>query len=291
MPAADLATVLTIERDLMNDFALDYNVLQYFNSYFYAEERRRFIEWMLHLLRRSGHDPDGLSILEAGVSTGEALRLLAEAGCRRLTGLDIAQRMLDQARQRVPFGRFILGSVEEHDFGNERFDVIIAGFTLHHMHDPGAFFDLARRVLQPGGWFFVIDYNADGWENARWTKPFVHALAAPGRRLLKWKNRRALARQPKNRLQFNPAHRLLTFREIVAAISPAEFTIVRRRTRGLFLPAFNYALVQDSSIDHTVARILNTIDRIAEPFGAGNLQWIAGRRYRTAVVPGAADDA
>jgi SAM-dependent methyltransferase len=274
----DVQTVLAKEREIMNSFAPHYRTSYFGNSYFYREERKRFMAWVLRTLREAGRDPARLSFLNPGSSVGDLLEPLARAGARRLTGLDIAEEMLRVARRRVPSARFILGSIESHDFGPERFDVILTSFTLHHMLDPRAFFTLVDRVLAPGGWFFILDYNAEGWENAPGTKPVVHALAAPLRRLMKWKNRRILARQPDVKFTCNPAHHLLTYGQIRAAMpSPAAYRM-RRHTRGVLLPAFNYALVEESALDRTLARGLDLLDRVAEPFAAGNLQWIAGQR-------------
>jgi len=276
--AFDLPTVLATERELMNSFAQHYRNSSFSNSYFYREERKRFMGWVLTTLRENGRDPAALSFLNPGVGVGDLLEPLAAAGATRLTGLDIAEEMVTAAQRRVPSARLILGSIEHHDLGSEQFDVILTSFTLHHMYDPRAFFTLVDRHLAPGGWFFILDYNAAGWENARWTKPVIHALSAPLRRLIKWKNRRVLAQQPSIQFACNPAHRLLRYDQIRAAMpSPAAYRL-RRHTRGALLPAFNYALCEESPVDRALYRVLDAVDRLAEPFGAGNLQWIAGQR-------------
>ena len=278
MRVLDLATVLAKERELMNWYAPYYERSILANSYFYQEERRLFIAWVLRLLSACGADPAALAILNAGCAAGDILELLAAAGCRRLTGLDIAEAMLREAQRRLPSARFVHGAIEHHDFGAERFDVVITTLTLHHMHDPRAFFLLVDRVLNSRGWLFVLDYNAAGWENARWTKPVIHTLAAPLRRLIKWKNRSVLSQQPDLPLLFNPAHRLLSYQDLLGAMPRPEGYTLHRRTRGVFLPAFTHALVRGSALDRFVYRSLEWIDRVAEPFAAGNLQWIAGQR-------------
>jgi hypothetical protein len=123
-----------------------------------------------------------------------------------------------------------------------------------------------------------LDYNARGWENAAWSKPLVHGLCALPRRLLKWKNRRLLSQQPDIAFACNPAHRLLSYEQILAAMPDPSRYRLRRHTRGALLPAFNYALFEESPVDRMLYRVLDWVDRVAEPFGAGNLQWIAGQR-------------
>jgi SAM-dependent methyltransferase len=273
--------VLARERELMNSYAPYYHDSLHINSYFYRHERRVFLEWVLRTLRHDGKTPADLSFLNAGCATGHMLEWLAERGCRRLTGLDHAEHMIETARRQVPSARFLTGTIEQHDFGTERFDAVIAGFTLHHMHRQRPFFEMVDRVLKPGGWFFILEYNAAGWENRRWGRLVFHGSAWPLRRLIKWKNTRALAQVTPTHinLDFNPAHRLLTYEDIIGSMpSPSAYRLQRRRTRGLWLPGFNYALVEDSAVDRAVHRALDALDTLAKPFGAGNLQWIAGKR-------------
>ncbi len=275
----DLHDVLEAERELMNRFSKDYRASSFANSYFYRQERQRYIDWILQTLRQAGEDPATLAFFNPGSSVGDLLEPLARTGVNQLTGLDMAEKMLAECRRRVPSARLIQSTIEGYAAEPASFDVVLTSFTLHHMFDPRAFFVLVDRCLKPGGWFFILDYNARAWENARWSKPVVHGLVAPLRRLIKWKNRRALAREPHIQFACNPAHRLLSYREILEAMSSPERYTVTRRTRGVFLPAFNYALFEESPVDRVLYRVLDRVDRIAEPFGAGNLQWIVGRRH------------
>jgi SAM-dependent methyltransferase len=278
MSTPDLPTVLAAERGLMNEYAPYYHQSYFINSYFYREERNKFMEWVTKTLQADRPNATRASILNVGCATGDMLEWLAGRGFIRISGLDIAEDMLDIAEKRVPSARLIQGSIEHHPFGEEKFDAILAGFTLHHMHRPGAFFEMADQLLTPGGWFFILEYNAAGWENLPVGRKVVHALSIPLRRLIKWQNRHSLAKQPDLPLRFNPAHRLLSYREILASMPSKDRYALQHHTRGVFLPAFNYALVGKSALDQAVYRSLDLIDRVAEPFGAGNLQWIAGRQ-------------
>ena len=273
-----LEETLAHERNLMHYYAPHYRDITLFNSYVYVSDRRRFVAWCLQRLRDAGQDPANLSILEVGTSTGDVLELFAQAGCRRLTGLDISEEMLAQARRHVPSARFIHGAIEHHDFGTERFDVVVATFTLHHMHDPAAFSRLLERVLAPGGWFFVQDFNLKGWVHAGWPKWVIQGLAKPFREALKWKNRKALRAMPQVPALFNPVHQVLSNEEILAAFPRRDAYDLQWQTDGLFLETFNYALVESSAFDRRLARLINAVDRVAKPFGIGALHWIAGQR-------------
>jgi ubiquinone/menaquinone biosynthesis C-methylase UbiE len=278
MPPLELATVLDAERKIMNRLAPYAPTHPLLNSYYYRRERPKFVEAIVRAVRAAGRDPTDCSVLEVGVGAGDNLALLAAAGFRRLTGLDIAEEMLRQTREWVPSARTLHGSVEAHDFGAERFDLVLAMFTLHHMLDPGAFFRLVDRVLDPGGWFAIAEYNAQGWPNARWTRPLIDLTAAPLRRLIKLKNRRLLARDEPVPPEFNPAHRLLSFQQILDAMPNPQAYATQRTTHGLLLSAFNYALVEESAFDRAFAEVLDRVDGIVMPPHAGNLQLIIGQR-------------
>lgn len=274
----DLQTVLASEREIMNGYAEVHDIFPLFHSLPYSELRRELIAAILARLRADGRDPRALAFLDAGCGTGHTLALLAEAGCRRLTGVDIAEKMLAEAAERAPAARLIQGSIETHDFGAETFDVLIAGFTLHHMRSPRAFFELADRVLRPGGFLFVAEYNGDGWANHGWTRYAIKALAIPLRKLLKWKNRRRLAAGAGIPVRFNPAHTMLSYDQIVAAMPHPEWYVLERQTHGVFILTFNYSLLIGSAFDRRVYRLIRGLDRLAEPFDRGDVQLITGRR-------------
>jgi len=278
MAPLELQTVLDKERELMNAYAPHYVTHPLFNSYYLSDVRRRFIHWMLRTLRAHGRDPTTLSILQPGSSVGDALEPLAAAGCRRLTGLDIAEDMNARARQRVSSARIIQGSIEHHDFGGERFDVVLGVFILHHMLEPRAFFTMVDRVLAPGGWVFLMDFNGTGWINQLWGKWVFGLMAAPSRRLIKWKNRRRIASQPQVKAMFNPAHRLLRYRQILESMPDPTVYRLRRRTTGLFLPPYNYTLFEDSAFDRALFQSLRAMDTLIGWSDIGYLQWIAAQR-------------
>jgi len=97
----------------------------------------------------------GGRVLEVGVGTGISLPLYDRR--LRLTGIDIADAMLDKARDRVREAK--LDNVEqlavmdaEHLlFEDDSFDVVVAQYVVTAVPDPEAALDEFVRVLKPGG--------------------------------------------------------------------------------------------------------------------------------------------
>ncbi len=278
MPPVDLPAVLEFERNLMNHYAPRYRTDLLFNSYFYRKERLWFATLLLKTLRDAGRDLADCKILEVGCGPADNLELLAKAGCRNLTGLDLAEGMVEESRRAMPQARFVQGTIEHHDFRGEKFDAVLAAFTLHHMFDPASFFHMVERVLAPGGWFFIGEYNAKAWSNVPWSKLLIDGGMAPLRRLIKLKNRHALAQGDRLTAMFNPAHRILGFEEILRAMPHPEHYTIQRATRGLLLPAFNYALIEDSALDRFAFRALERFDAVVTPRDAGHIQFIIGQK-------------
>ncbi|NNE07302.1 MAG: class I SAM-dependent methyltransferase [Gemmatimonadetes bacterium] len=276
----DLDAVLAEERELMNFYAPNYRALQFFNSYYYQQERRCFVDWILKTVRAAGRDPAGLAFLDVGSGTGEILEPLAAAGCANLTGIDIAEKMITESKRHVPGARLVHDSLERHDWGEERFDVITACLTVHHMCEPAAFFRFADRHLSPGGWFFLMEYNRGGWGHESPLAKPIGWLMTPLRKAIKIKNRGPISRLPSAPPLFNHAHDILRFRDILDAMPERENYEIKRYTRGIFVPTLTNALVPDSRADRAVYRVLSVVDRIAEPFQAGYMQGVGARRLR-----------
>jgi phosphatidylethanolamine/phosphatidyl-N-methylethanolamine N-methyltransferase len=100
-------------------------------------------------------DRVGGHILEVGVGTG--LSLTDYARSSRIVGIDIAETMLDKARERVT--RLQLDNVEdlvvmdaEHlAYPDASFDVVVAQYVVTAIPNPERALDEFARVVRPGG--------------------------------------------------------------------------------------------------------------------------------------------
>ncbi len=97
--------------------------------------------------------PHAFNVLDMGCGTGFWTQRLAERYPQaRLTGLDIAPGMLDQARQR--YGESIHwqpGDAAALPFGKHAFDLVLSNLAVQWCRDIGAVMEELCRVLTPGG--------------------------------------------------------------------------------------------------------------------------------------------
>jgi 2-polyprenyl-3-methyl-5-hydroxy-6-metoxy-1,4-benzoquinol methylase len=147
----------------------------------------------------------GLRVLDIGCGPGtitaDLARLVAPG---RVTGLDVAEDILDQARRHAAETGgdnidFRLGDVAALEYPDAGFDVVHAHQVLLHLHDPVGALREMLRVTKPGGVVAVrdTDYLGAMWFPAdprldRWRTVYravAHANGAEpdaGRRLLSW---------------------------------------------------------------------------------------------------------
>lgn len=272
--------VLAEECRIMNLYAPHYRCNTLTNSLPYQIERAQFADWVRDTVVDAGMVPAQAQVLDVGCGTGEVLELLLQRGFTRLSGVDAAPQMIEEARRNLPHAHFFTAEIDRFASAGMSIEVVTAAFTVHHLWRTRSFFELVDRVLAPGGWFFLLEYNRSSWSRRPVLSPLLLAPVKPLRVLLKLKNRHRLAKLHDLPPLFNPAHRLLSFAEIVAALpEPSRFEL-RRVTHGLWLASLKHSLSGESSFDRTLARAIATAERNLLPDGVGHFQWIAGRRLR-----------
>ncbi|MFD9035404.1 class I SAM-dependent methyltransferase [Streptomyces sp. NPDC059567] len=114
--------------------------------------------WARHL--RDWMPSDPVDVLDIGCGTGSLSLLLAEAG-HRVTGVDLAPKMVEQARAKLDAaglrGRFLTGDAMGPPTGEQRFDVALARHLLWTLPDP----EVALREwvgrLRPGGRLVLVE--------------------------------------------------------------------------------------------------------------------------------------
>jgi ubiquinone/menaquinone biosynthesis C-methylase UbiE len=102
------------------------------------------------------YDPAGKDVLDYGCGPGYLTKYLIEAGAKSVTGIDVSDAEIDQARERAETNgiadrcRFLAADAHSTDFPDDSFDVIVGDSILHHLELRRALLEI-RRILRPGG--------------------------------------------------------------------------------------------------------------------------------------------
>jgi SAM-dependent methyltransferase len=116
---------------------------------FNAFARREIREAIAGLGLRSG-----MSVLDAGCGTGEALEWLRQEVMPKGTvvGIDLSIAHVAAARERVtPPAEILLGDILHLPFAPNSFDLIWCVNTINHMRDPTRAANCLAALLRPGG--------------------------------------------------------------------------------------------------------------------------------------------
>ncbi|MFJ6054030.1 class I SAM-dependent methyltransferase [Streptomyces sp. NPDC092307] len=105
--------------------------------------------------------PEGpADVLDVGCGTGSLSLLLAEAG-HRVTGVDLAPRMVERAAGKLAAaglaGRFLVGDAADPPTGQRRYDVLLCRHLLWTLPDPGAALRAWVARLGPGGRLVLVE--------------------------------------------------------------------------------------------------------------------------------------
>lgn len=94
-------------------------------------------------------------ILDAGCGVGQISKVLKEAGFE-VTGIDISQQAINEARQNFSNVEFIRSSIDSRlPFNNESFDAIYCTEVIEHVYDTDTAIQEMARVLKRGGVLFI----------------------------------------------------------------------------------------------------------------------------------------
>lgn len=111
-----------------------------------------YLSWRVKA-RASGR---GQELLDIGCGTGRYSIQLAETCGLQVTGVDVSEEMLSQAREKHPSGVWLLKPIEEAGFGDESFDLILMSYVIHHLKDYPRTLSDCHRYLRPGGSLFIV---------------------------------------------------------------------------------------------------------------------------------------
>lgn len=96
-------------------------------------------------------------ILDVGCGTGTVLKRLYDMYNIKGFGIDIEEKMIEQARLKLPQMEMKKCDCSNTSFENDFFDNVIACMTFHHFYDQTAFAKEMSRVLKSGGKIYIVD--------------------------------------------------------------------------------------------------------------------------------------
>lgn len=100
-------------------------------------------------------------ILDIGCAKGRFVKRVVEKGAV-VTGIDLSEQLISEARENVPHARFIVGSATDLPFKDEEFDCVYSIETFEHIPDTEKGISEACRVLKKRGKIIVIDKHILG---------------------------------------------------------------------------------------------------------------------------------
>lgn len=102
-----------------------------------------------------------IDILDAGCGSGRIMHHLISKGASptRLTGLDLSQEMLDEAKKDLPDSSLLKANLMDDSFLKERFDLITCSMVLHYFNQEGfeTVMNNFYRWLKKDGVLFYIE--------------------------------------------------------------------------------------------------------------------------------------
>lgn len=125
---------------------------------------------VLHILDM-WHNDTIESILDAGCGNGRALWLAKQAGAKKLTGVDMSDKMISEAKRNLPEADLHVGGMEDLNKWQENaFSHIMSIEAIYYLDNPLAALKEFRRVLNDSGKIAIaIDYYGESKGTHAWS--------------------------------------------------------------------------------------------------------------------------
>lgn len=124
--------------------------------------KRQTAKMYMDVLKKSVPELPGKQLLEIGCGKGNFL-LEAQACGMDISGIEFSQFSVDEANEKLK-GKFVsAGEIYDFNFGDRRFDVIVASDVIEHVRNPALFVEHVVKVLKPGGVFYCTTPSLTSW--------------------------------------------------------------------------------------------------------------------------------
>lgn len=134
-------------RESYNKKADDYN------NTFDGRFTEKFKKLLLDVISVKPND----RVLDVACGNGTFLSMLSRRCRIDGYGVDISERMIDNARAKCPDMTFEVSGCEQTSFPDEMFDCVTVCAAYHHFPDPGAFAKEASRILKRQGLLYIAE--------------------------------------------------------------------------------------------------------------------------------------
>ncbi|WP_291570859.1 class I SAM-dependent methyltransferase [Clostridium sp. UBA4548] len=132
-----------------------YDDKSFFDKYSNMERSKSGLEgageW--HELKKMLPDFQGKRVLDLGCGFGWHCRYAIENGAKSVIGIDISQKMLNEARSKTKSEKiqYICMPIENIDFPDSSFDVIISSLALHYIQSFDDVLSKISKCISNGG--------------------------------------------------------------------------------------------------------------------------------------------
>lgn len=117
-----------------------------------------------------------LLLLDVGCGTGTYSIALAEVLNIDFTGIDISKEMLEEATKKCPEGKWLHQRIEDADFGDESFDIILISFVIQHLDYKDALSKAYRFLKKPCGKLLIVTDDHDQFLKGRTFHRYIPRL-------------------------------------------------------------------------------------------------------------------
>ena len=115
-------------------------------------------------------DLKNLKVLDLGCGFGELTNYILNNGAIHVTGVDISEKMLAMAKQH-PQINYLHSSMEEIQFNNNEFDVVVSSLAFHYIQDYSSLISRISKWIKPNGYLVfstehpvvLSDKRQEGW--------------------------------------------------------------------------------------------------------------------------------
>lgn len=97
------------------------------------------------------------SILDVACGNATFLEMLSQKHDIKGYGIDISEKMIENAKKRCPDMMFEVSGCEDTPFDNEMFDVVTVCAAYHHFPDTKTFAKEINRILKPKGLLYIAE--------------------------------------------------------------------------------------------------------------------------------------